>query len=789
MTASATTGFPFQQRLSLRPLISFWEVNAENGDQASKTFISGLMKAVEDHPVLGSDDLNPSDLEAESLLVDTLMSAVFPWATIDRHIAAAIMPFELVAFYSTPAFKGLDLLRSFDPATNPSCELSVEEMVHARTMKAYHLILSRLYGSPPDFYQPFVLGQQDPETGLERFFQIEIDPRFVEIKVKGQKPRLDKSTVEELLNDPMNFGLWRTHLPPERFELRGFGLVRATEVTFQHVLSLIKNDLLDHRDFTENNRLDTLQNHLRSLLVKPDLEIGVIALETTRIEELASSKVIGRSLVLSDSRLPECPRMKVSAYARVIKSREGVFIPDIAHSEDVTGLEWHVHELGYRSMAVIPLVDAGELVGLLELVSREAGEIAPRDSFRLGEVSSLLATALKRILEEREHRIQAHIKRQYTAIHPVVEWRFRQAALLQMLDPGNAPADPIVFEDVYPLYGLSDIRNSSVFRADSIKEDLTEQLGLALAVIIQAASHSPQPALDELGFRLGKHIDHLTDGVSVGDESEPLDVLAHEVEPLFEKLGTLDPSVQKAVEDYRAAIDPQLGVVYRKRKAFEDSITQVNEHLSDFLEGREELAQQLVPHYFEKYRTDGVDYNIYLGESLQKDRPFDHLDLRNLRLWQLITMAGCALDMRELKERLPLALDVTHLILVQSQPLAIRFRPDEKKFDVDGAYNIRYEIVKKRIDKATVRGTQERLTQPGRIAIAYSLTSEQREYERYIDYLTEAGYLKPGIEYLELEPLQGVQGLRAMRVTVEDTLPDFDFLTQVLPAQVSLTTG
>ena len=33
----------------------------------------------------------------------------------------------------------------------------------------------------------------------------------------------------------------------------------------------------------------------------------------------------------------------------------------------------------------------------------------------------------------------------------------------------------------------------------------------------------------------------------------------------------------------------------------------------------------------------------------------------------------------------------------------------EKRFDVDGAYNIRYEIIKKRIDKAHIKNTQENM--------------------------------------------------------------------------------
>ena len=68
--------------------------------------------------------------------------------------------------------------------------------------------------------------------------------------------------------------------------------------------------------------------------------------------------------------------------------------------------------------------------------------------------------------------------------------------------------------------------------------------------------------------------------------------------------------------------------------------------------------------------------------------------------------------------------------------LSIRFRQDEKQFDVDGAYNIRYEIVKKRIDKAYIKGTSERLTQPGKIAIVYSRDKEIGEYRTTYRILT-----------------------------------------------------
>jgi hypothetical protein len=103
---------------------------------------------------------------------------------------------------------------------------------------------------------------------------------------------------------------------------------------------------------------------------------------------------------------------------------------------------------------------------------------------------------------------------------------------------------------------------------------------------------------------------------------------------------------------------------------------------------------------------------------------------------------------------------------VQDAPLSIRFRPDEKRFDVDGAYDMRYEIVKKRIDKALVKGSSERVTQPGRIAIVYSNPAEAAEYRGYLDYLRHLGHVGADVEDLELEEFQGVHGLRALRATV-----------------------
>jgi hypothetical protein len=274
------------------------------------------------------------------------------------------------------------------------------------------------------------------------------------------------------------------------------------------------------------------------------------------------------------------------------------------------------------------------------------------------------------------------------------------------------------------------------------------------------------PALDQLRYRIDQHAEQIREHLAAGDEVGVVTFLRAEIETLLERLGTFGETVAARVTAYRGGLDPKLGAVYRQRKIFEDSVTRLNEAISGYLELEEQAAQSIFPHYFEKQKTDGVDHQIYVGGSLVEDGGFDPLYLKSLRLWQLMVVCGIAARADRLAGELPLPLQATHLVLVQHAPLSIRFRFDEKRFDVDGAYDIRYEIVKKRIDKALIRGTTERVTQPGKIAIVYGQPAEAQEYRGYLEYLRHLGYIAGEVEELELEELQGVHGLRALRVTV-----------------------
>ena len=213
-------------------------------------------------------------------------------------------------------------------------------------------------------------------------------------------------------------------------------------------------------------------------------------------------------------------------------------------------------------------------------------------------------------------------------------------------------------------------------------------------------------------------------------------------------------------------MDRDLNIIYKKRKDYEDSVTMICNSISEYLEKEDQKMQGILPHYFEKYKTDGIEYNIYVGQSILEKGEFNPFLLKDFRLWQLLHLCEITRMVAKKAMDMPVPLTTAQLIFVYNSTLSIRFRMDEKQFDVDGAYNVRYEILKKRIDKAVVKGTGERLTVSGKIAIVWLQEKDKNEYLEYLDYLLQKGFINEDIEDLELEKLQGAEGLRALRVTV-----------------------
>ncbi len=422
-----------------------------------------------------------------------------------------------------------------------------------------------------------------------------------------------------------------------------------------------------------------------------------------------------------------------------------------------------------KSCILAPIALKDELLGVLELISPRKNELNSINAIKLEDLLPYIVTAVERNKSELENQIKAVIQNECTSIHPSVLWIFEEEAhrfISDMEEDGVASFHDVSFNDVHPLYGQIDIVGSSDERNKSTQEDLTDQLNMVLEIIKAAQNLESLPIFEQLKYRIGTFVRNLEENMTASSEQKVALLLKKEIEPILQHAERLSPEIKKMVTEYRNALDPESVLIYNKRKVYDVSVANINRMLARFIDRKQQEAQTIYPHYFERYKTDGVDHNIYIGQEIAPKKEFNIIYLYNLRLWQLVTMCEMENKFYQIQENNELQLDAASLILVFNSTLSIRYRMDEKKFDIDGTYNARYEIIKKRIDKAQIKNTDERITQKGKLVIVYAQKSDEKEYLRYIKYLQAKNYLGEKIELLEMEDVQGVIGLKAIRVEI-----------------------
>ena len=768
MKQSTPQAYPFRCVLSFKPLIDSCEKNKASWGEMGVSYLEKLKAKLDEVPELCGPIEDLSLIRRHEELVKGLVSLVLPPTSWESDLVGIFVPFNLQPVYVSSPFRRLLL----DEAGHiKGIALVGEEMfLKGRILRAYYLIIEKYYGIGQKFEYPIVRVVSDPKTGLDLHLRIKPNLQFLEIHHKGELKELSEKERAVLLEHLAEPEVLREILPPENFEIHGLSVFNIIDVTQSEMLSALGKDLIDQESIYSQAGFMRLQQRIRTLFRCPELVISLVAIHEDQVMLINLGCELSSSSVFSGSRHIPLSEFQGSLYEQAVTENRILRVRDLSAETPHSRAEAEMIKGGVRSLMIAPLTYEGALIGTLDIASPQPEEFGPIDIMLLAEIAPIFSMAVKRALEEIDHSLQEIIKEKCTAIHPAVEWRFRKAAYqhLNRLRMGqDSEMEPIVFRDVYPLYGVSDVRGSSVARNRAIAEDLEEHLNLALAVTEAAGRVRPLAVLEELGHRLRREVERIRIGISPADESAIAHLLKREVEALFPHLRTFGPEVVRAVDAYEVLVDERLGTVYRRRKEFEDSVSLLNQRISFYLDREEGEAQAIYPHYFEKHQTDGVDYLIYLGAALNQDGSFSDLYLENFRLWQLMVACGIAWITEQLKGELKVPLETAHLILASHTTLSIRFRFEEKRFDVDGAYDVRHEIIKSRLDKAMVKGRPERLTQPGVIAVVFSQPHEGREVRRHMEFLVSKGYLKGDVESLDVEELPGVQGLRAMRGNVD----------------------
>ncbi len=765
----------FNSRLSFYPLVKALKKNIAEGNPGMKKLYGRVVEEFESHPELMNPITDLSILEPHTELIEELLSAVFPPTTANFMYGVAI-PFKHQSVYASPRFKSM-----LKPGTTeinvPEGQVGVD-LNEEKLQFAYGLILKKYLGVNSPESSRSIHPYPDKETGLTRYLELRIDARFIDPTPINEMPELPESVLNQQTNNIMTMAELMEKIPLEKFAFEGVSVLRVNDVTEQEVINQIKNRLLDINAFSDAAVYTELETYIQSLIGLKDLTIGITPFFKINNHYVYSDLHNNNSILFRHFH-STTEKDEISDYCKLLfrDSTQPLLFETLNEQSlsDVQCLQYY-HLEGARSLIICPLKNKSGIIGMLEVMSTTSHQLKPAHISKIEPALPLFTLGCEKSLEDLNNEVDRVIKKKFTAVQPAVEWKFTEAALNYIVkkhEKQDVKIDRIALNDVHPLYGAIDIRNSSTARSHAIQLDIVEQLELAQKVIKKAQATMPFPLLQEIEFKIDKFIVSASDVLQSGEELSIQDFLQGQVVAMFNHLHNTESSMKNEVEHYFSALDPQIGMLYHHRKEYEESVSRINDTLSRYIDKEQVAAQKVYPHYFERYVTDGLEFNIYMGQTISPRKKFDEIYLRNLKMWQLTVLTKAARVTHELEKELSHPLRTTQLILSHGQTLSILFRTEERKFDVDGAYNIRYEIVKKRIDKAHIKTTNERLTQPGKIAIVYSQTKDAAEYTEYIEFLQNRKLLKPGIENVDLEELQGVVGLKALRVEINfDDLED-----------------
>jgi len=751
--------FPAKIELNLNPIAEMLEQKMETATGALKGYYSEVLNTFKDNPWLRKA-FDAERLVENPELLEEIAGVAFPSILTGNEIKALTAPWNFTPLYMSARLQNM-LKDAGEDFTMDFKEFETDEMYRG----ACSAMLAMHYHFPVPKGRPSFVHIPNVKTGKTRCYRMTINADYLRIKPNGDAPVITKEDFLELIDNSEDIDLWKKKFPPDSWTISGCLLVTLVDINVDNIINRLTNHLLT----ASVDGMQKIENDISELL---DVEVRM------SFVGLEGSNIFNRnhqfeSMMLGKERLTKYDETFCQyAVCELIENRRFLAVPNIKkfHKQYPSPLSTNLMQSGMKSYFAIPIIYNDENLGFLELGAKEKGALNATAAIHLEEVIPLLAVAGYRLRQEFKNKVEAVIQEEYTTIHPSVKWRFEEEANLFINAENNNDDYQLMdlsFNDVYPLYGQLDIRSSSTIRNKAVKNDLLAQLHGARNLVHLAKQKHALLIYDELEFVIDKFIYNLNTEMISSSEQEILRFLNKELEPTMEHHTSSSPELSQAFTVYKNSLHPDLQFVYNERKEFDESVNLINKTLARYIDEKQDEAQAMFPHYFERYKTDGLEFNIYIGESIAPEAGFHISHVHNLRLWQLMVMVEMERMYKEEQKNKKTPLEVASLILAFSNSISVQFRMDEKRFDVEGAYNARYEIIKKRIDKAHIKDTNERITQAGKMVVVYANDSDEREYLRYFKFLQGKGYLSnEEPERLYLENLQGVSGLRALRVGV-----------------------
>jgi hypothetical protein len=757
-------------RLSFKPLLDLWKEVSQNGHGQAAKVCYDLYQRFYSVAELLEPIIDDKVIKQHEVLIEEAMVTLFAPAFSTKKESFAIAgPFSSKPVYASLTFQNtyLDRFGNFLLPMDVQVEKNLAE---AKINLAYKLILRKWYSLELIGGESFICSSPERGNNIHNYFQLEWDPQFINVSTSCTLPELPEEFLLKCYraSDITHFPLLSEILPLNNFIFEGFVITRISEVSAQETANKIRN-ILQHENPLENEMLiQDLRCQLRYLLNIQEGDIGFTIFydngEDEEMHEFNYCSILLNRIKDKNGWPNFCQQL-----ANLLQRHSGYLFWSKSDMPDANIVEERLSEGGWKAAAFVALYGNKRIIACLEILASKDLQIGSNLLLNVGYVQEMLQFAINSYRYQVRSRVDETVKKHFTAVQSSVGWKFNKASvhfLAKKIEGSTAEMEPIIFEDVYPLYGILDIKNSSQERKRAIQQDLLQQLHYLKQELAIVSASDPGALVEQVQLNVDKYIHLIKDSLNEADIQSTEQFLQHYIPAFFEELtkGRTGVSGEVRAHFKNLGVNSLYSNTYQKR--FEISVKKINDCILRNLDSEQGAAQQIYPHYFERLVTDGVEFNMYVGQSIVPKKKFSIDHLKAIRLWQLSFIAKTAQQLGRLSPKLDLPLQTTQLVLAYSKAVSLRFRSEERRFDIDGIHNAHFEIMKKRIDKVMVKHTSDRLTQPGTIAVVYSNDHDAKEYIHFMEQMKAEGILAGTIENLDLEELQGISGLRGLRAAI-----------------------
>jgi hypothetical protein len=649
-----------QSRLSFQPLMRLWKEASEANASAAAKICASLYRRFSEVPELLQPTSDYAVIERYQDLVDEAMLTIFPAGFSKKEeLYAVAKPFSAKNIYASSFFRQtyFDEQGNYKLPLDPQVEKNVAV---AKVNLAYKLILKKWYDIDLIGGNAFICSYPEREHNIHNYFELEWDPQFIDISTTMELPPLANDFFFRChqVRDLVNYPQLATLLPLDQFTFDGLVITRIREVSERETVSSIRSILQLENSLEDAQLVHELQQQIRYLLRRQEAEIGFTAFYDTD-DAVELPMVNFASVVLRNIReTAECIRFSRHLAAELQESPNYFWQKKqkSAEGSDLSSnlIEQRLEKDGWNSALIAALYHDKKVIGCLEIFTGDGEMVNKNTLIRIEHVRDVLQTAMQQYRQQVQSRITGLVKEHFTAVQSSVEWKFNNAAirfLLQQHHGQSAKMASVVFDEVFPLYGVIDIKNSSGERNKAIQKDMLQQLLWVRNILEKIQQELYYPLIQEVLSRINRYMTTISDFLFAADEQDVQTFLKTEVAELLQYLGKAAPDYRYQIEDYFRTINNPLHLLNENRKKFEDSVTQINGSIVYYLEQEQERMQKLYPHYFERFVTDGVDFNLYVGQSIVPGKEFHPVHLRNLRLWQLHFLANAARQVHQPKRR------------------------------------------------------------------------------------------------------------------------------------------